>query len=275
MKRDSKNRSVKILSCGIFLTLFSFSAYAKTFHVQIVTQPPVTDGHFEGRIVAADFNDPTPNFCYGRNDGCYYAGFVNDKSWGENGKAGYSTTDNAHAQERMVLAREAKTMGELARTLNDKGLLSINLRDFLPKNQGDSPTFCVFANISRQIAGTLASNCADAPVAPTACTLTPDSIEFDWGMISNTSAGKIELSKSVNITCTRPANIGIYISGDYISLNGNKNTRAEFDLGKGWTGKTVVDVKDQMNVLIKSRLVGLEHQSGDFTGSSVIIMEQL
>ncbi|MFP2167616.1 hypothetical protein ACLEYI_22025 [Enterobacter ludwigii] len=82
MKRDSKNRSVKILSCGIFLTLFSISAYAKTFQVQLVTQPSNPNGNFTGKIVAADFNDPTPNYCYGR-DSCYYAAFVNSKSWGE------------------------------------------------------------------------------------------------------------------------------------------------------------------------------------------------
>lgn len=276
MKRNSKNRNMKILSCGIFLTLFSFSAYTKTFQVQLVTQPSNPNGFFTGKIVAADFNDPTPNYCYGR-DSCYYAAFVNSKSWGEGGRSGYATVDESDKNRREQAAKNARTMGELAKELYKLNILYMEMNDFLPSYYGKDPTFCMYANYAHgyQVAGTLASNCADAPVAPTACTLTPDSIEFDWGMISNTSAGKIELSKSVNIVCTRPANIGIYISGDYISLNGNKNTRAEFDLGKGWTGKTVVDVKEQMNVQIKSRLVGLEHQHGDFTGSSVIIMEQI
>ncbi|MEG4678885.1 hypothetical protein UXO62_01405 [Enterobacter cloacae] len=279
-KKLIKKWVVKILGYGLFLTFFSISAYAKPFQVQITTQPNSPNESFIGKIVAADFNDPTPNYCYGKSN-CYYAAFVNSKSWGENGRAGYSTIDTERVSERISWARSSSTMGELARALAKNDLLYMDMRDYLPASEGNDPIFCVYAAYSagrgQQIPGTLVSNCADAPVSPTACTLTPESIEFNWGVVTNIQAGEIELSKPVSITCTRQTRIGLSISGDYIPLNGDKNTRAEFDLGNGWTGKTQVNVcvNESKNVQIKSRLVGLERQQGDFTGSSVLIMEQL
>ncbi|MEW5494395.1 hypothetical protein ABGT23_01910 [Enterobacter cloacae] len=272
------NRKHLSIVCIIFLYILLQCdfVYAKTFQVQILDQPSSPNAVFSAKIVASDFNDLTPNYCYNK-DSCFFSGFVNDKSWGETGLGGYGSYDNERISERQRAAREARTMGELAQLLSNRGLLAVTMRDSLPANLGNSPTFCVYAktSVSNQIAGTLVSNCADAPVAPISCKLTPEQMNLDWGTITNKAAGHLEISKKVNISCTKASNVGLSISGGSIPLNGDVNIRAEFNLGDGWTGKTQLNVLDDIVVEIKSRLVGLENEEGVFYGSAILMMEQL
>ncbi|MHA6679821.1 hypothetical protein ACX43S_25350 [Enterobacter cloacae] len=239
-------------------------------------QPPEPGKMFSASVVAADFNDPTPNFCYEKNE-CYFAGFANSKSWGEQGKQGYGTSDLAQVPARRAAAKKAKTMGELAVALREQGLLYIEMKDFLDIDKGTDATFCMYAhtNTGKQQAGTLVSNCSDAPVAPVSCKLTPEAVLFDWGTVTPKIANTRQLKKNVTLKCTKPTNIRLYISGDYISLNGNQDTRAEFNFGNGWTGKTEVYVENDISVEMNSRLVGFEDKNGDFSGSSVLVMEQI
>ncbi|RTP93720.1 hypothetical protein EKN38_25170 [Enterobacter sp. WCHEn045836] len=249
-------------------------AASRTFQVQVVTQPSSPNGQFTGQVVAANFDDPSPNPCYRKND-CYFAGFVNSKSWGEAGRAGYGTTDSVRVSERKLAAGEGRTMGDVARLLRDRGLLFVSMMDYLPAQYGRDPTFCIYVRDGQQVAGTLSSNCADAPVAPTSCELTPASVNFDWGEVKRSDSGYPELSRTLKVTCSRPTNIGLSVSGQSIPLNGNASTRAEFNLGSGWTGGTDRYVSDTASIEMKSRLIGLEDATGEYSGSAVMMFEQL
>ncbi|MBW4204140.1 hypothetical protein JW319_22570 [Enterobacter cloacae subsp. cloacae] len=265
---------IKSLFAGVFLVL-CVSSNAKTFQVQVTGVPQVPHAYFTARIAAVDFDDPAPNFCYQKRN-CYFAGFVNSKSWGEQGKQSYITTDTFSIERRERVAYSAKTMGELAQGLRDNNLLYKDMSGKLYPQDGDDPTFCIYAAVNYgQQAGTLASNCADAPVPPASCDLTPESLTFDWGILPNTKADEIELSRSIKVTCTEPTTVRLSISGEFISLNGDINTRAEFNLGSGWTGSTKVTVRNSEVIEMKSRLKGLRNSSGEYSGSSVLVFEQL
>ncbi|CAI1889610.1 MULTISPECIES: hypothetical protein [Serratia] len=262
-----------------FILICSASGYGKTFQVQIVTQPENPNGDFSAKIVSADFNDPTPNYCY-QVTGCSWRGFVNSKSWGVNGKNGYNTADTAYKDKRENIAYMSRTMGEVATRLRNENILEIVMIDYLGHDNGEKgdPTFCVYAykNRGNQQEGTLASNCADSPPIQTVCELTPDSVVFNWGTVNQSKSGYIELEKSAQVKCSRPSTIRLSVSGMTIPLNGDSSTRAEFNLGDGWTGSVQKSVDTAPAVMpIQARLVGLESQVGTFNGSSILLLEVL
>lgn len=91
---------------------------------------------------------------------CYFDVFANSKKWGEKGKSGYGISDVNKVPERQAAAKEARTMGELAAMLRDRGLLFLDMRDYLGVDNGNDPTFCVYAwmGSGKQQVGTLSSN---------------------------------------------------------------------------------------------------------------------
>ncbi|EKS6740659.1 hypothetical protein NTH60_004710, partial [Enterobacter ludwigii] len=276
MFREIKNYFFVIPLFALLSALLCSASEARTFHVQLLSQPE--EGHFRvnGHIVAANFDDPTPNFCY-KKKGCYFAAFSNSKSWGENGSNGYGTQDKSLWEKRAEAAFSATTMGEVARNLRDKGVLNVEMSTQMRPDA----RYCVYAarNLDNftasQYAGTLMSNCVDIPMVVAACTLTPDNILFDWGTLPSTEVSTVELTQSLTVACSQPTSIRLSINGEYIPLNGDNTTRAEFNLGNGWTGSTNVSVTNSEVIHMKSRLKGLSNRSGEFSGSAILLLEQL
>jgi len=271
------------INIGILCVLFFLlivSANAEPLHVSLSTIPAVPTGKFIGQVTAADFESTMPNPCY-KVTNCYLASFVISKDWLPEGQEGYTSWDTVNHVKRRALAFDAVTMGELLKNLRDANLLFISMTDYLPSSKGKNPTFCMFAGIyrtyARLIAGTRLSNCADAPPSNSTCTLKFPSIEFDWGQVAQSVNGYKELSKTISVSCTQSARIKLSISGAFIPLNGDTSKRAEFDFGEGWNGslsKVITQIPEEA-IEIKSRLAGMEEAVGEYSGSSILILEIL
>jgi hypothetical protein len=95
------NFSTRISAAIASFYLVFLPAQAAPFHVSLITVPDSPNGKFTGIIDGADYNDTSPNPCY-RVDRCYMAAFVNDKSWGPDGKQGYTTYDRKNGAIRMA-----------------------------------------------------------------------------------------------------------------------------------------------------------------------------
>jgi hypothetical protein len=168
------------------------------------------------------------------------------------------------------------TMGELARSLDENGLLHVPTSDNLPSYLGNKPTFCIYASIrDEQKKGTLQSNCADAPPAPSQCQLEPSSLIYDWGVVSTNTPITTTKNSVVTLVCTRPTDVRLYVSGGNIVLNGDVSTRAELDLGGGWGKPIEIRGVSQGKVQMNARLVGVGERAGQYEGSSVLVMEAL
>ncbi|EKS6735761.1 hypothetical protein ACM93F_004233 [Enterobacter ludwigii] len=255
--------------------LFTPSVGANTFHVQVLELPHHIYDFAYGTIVAANYDDPTPNFCYQREE-CYYAAYVIPKGWVA--KPGYPTFDYPVDRRRFDAAKNSLTMGEVARALRDNGQLFIEMSDRMGSGEHEinDLVFCLFASYRlAMVQDVRASNCADAPVPPSSCELSPAMVNFDWGRIPNIQASQILLSRSIKVDCTQPTNIRLAISGEFIPLNGDLSKRAEFNLGSGWSGKTEVNVRNSAIIEMKARLIGLDDVEGDYSGSAVLIFEQM
>lgn len=269
-------KNIFAISLFVFFYVFLCShSEAKTFHIQILRQPEESHYWLYSTIVSANFDDPTPNYCYQRKN-CYFAMFDIPRVWGENGEDKRGSQDTSSSEVRSEAAFSARTMGEVARNLRDRGLLHKELSTFWASYE----KICLYAGfkhdrIVRQYAGTLASNCVDIAVVPTACTITPESLSFDWGTLTNTEVSAVELTQSLMVTCTQPTNARLSISGEIIPLNGDSTTFAEFNLGSGWTGSTNVSVKSSEVINMKSRLKGLDNRSGEYSGSAILLFEQI
>lgn len=266
------------ISAVVFFLSLSLNVYGKTFQVQIESQPDTPNGVFYARIVSANFTDKTPNTCYQRYS-CSWRGFVNSKSWGENGRVGYETNDTYNIARRESIAFKSKTMGDLATNLKNDGLLYITVNDYLRAGYSD-PTFCIYAYIGKagigQIYGSLASNCADAPIKPATCEFkSNDQINFDWGTVTQSTVGYREISKNFQLTCSKPTQVKVSISGYSIPLNGIQKTRAEFNLGDGWSGEIKKSVSETVTLELKARLIGLENVTGNYTGSAILLLETI
>ncbi|MEG2734530.1 MAG: hypothetical protein RR962_04260 [Hafnia sp.] len=228
------------------------------------------------QLTGVDFNETKPNPCYMRSE-CFIAGFVIDKSWLPDGRSNYGTTDKENLALRQKLAYSAKTMGELATALNKNNILYVPQSDYLPKEKGNDPTFCMFAAVGSfgelQV-GTLVSNCADAVIAPPSCSLS--SVDIDFGtLVESQVQWAISKYYSLYVRCDKETDVILSISNSYIPMNGNVNYKAWIDFGAGFGANLKLKkVKNQYVVRVRSRLDGA-FKAGDYVGSTVILMELL
>lgn len=244
-------------------------------HVRLLTVPPDPNGYFTGMIDGGSETDPTPNPCYHR-EGCLLAAFVNSKSWGPNGQQGYNSVDRSYKSERASAVRNARTLGEAVVALKKVGLLHISMTDYLQSGLagGDDPTFCVYAATivglnPTQEAGTLMSNCVDAPPPPTDCHITTPSIDYDFGTMSPGTTQT--LVQNVGIECNRRSDLILSIAGEYIVLGGDDRQRAVVDLGKGPGKPNHISVEDTAEIPVSVQLQGMD-QPGSFLGSSILVI---
>lgn len=260
------------LTCLLAKVLIIGYSSAAPLHVRITSQPSAPNGTFSGVVDAADFSDPTPNPCF-RNSSCYFAAFVNSKSWGAVGREGYHTVDDSNTALRREAVINAATIGEAARNLRDKGLLFLDMQDYLPASKGGDPTFCVYAadGNARQKAGTLLSNCADAPTPPVDCQITSGDIDLDWGTQTlNHDMGLRQ--QTVTLNCSSPTRVRLTVSGEFITLSGDSTQRALINLGDGWNGTRILDVNGNKSIDLQAKLQGVGSKIGSFKGSAPLIM---
>ncbi|HEJ6973118.1 TPA: hypothetical protein ACGCBI_000581 [Serratia marcescens] len=228
---------------------------------------------FKVKVIRWDEDDPAKNILFGCRTsgmGCMLGIYgIRDGA--------YFYDDNFPMPDRVS---DMRTMGELARVFREQGYLNKEIRRSAWYPYID---YCFYigyyvitgpSTVSMVPVPGGVSECPKTEILPTFCSITEPYIELNHGSLSGDSVNGNTVSKPIHVTCNNDFNLAIKSknSQGQLSLGGGLKSQLKVngtDLGQGYSdvvgpsGKTFT---------LSSTLSGYTGATGDFQGSSVIIL---